>query len=52
MNTARAWELVDAGKIRGEWRRWIAADGREFPWHDLESRREALIAAAEYVDSL
>ena len=48
MSTNEAWELVKAGKIVWEWRRWVTADGREFHWHDLDSRREALIEAAEH----
>jgi hypothetical protein len=52
MTIGEAWALVDLGKIQGEWRRWVAVDGREFHWHDLDSRREALIAAAEHVASL
>jgi hypothetical protein len=52
MSSAQAWGLVDQGLIVGEWRRWVTVDGREFHWHDLDSRREALIAAAEYVASL
>jgi len=49
MTTNEAWELVKAGLIQGEWRCWVAVDGREFHWHDLDSRREALIEAAEHV---
>jgi hypothetical protein len=49
MSIAEAWKLVDAGKIRGEWRRWVTADGEEFDWHDIDSRREALLEAAEHV---
>jgi len=49
VTTNEAWELVKAGVIRGEWRRWQTADGREFHWTDLETRREALIEAAEHV---
>lgn len=49
MTTSQAWELVKAGKIKWEWRRWVTADKREFPWHDPESRMEALIEAAIYI---
>jgi hypothetical protein len=50
MTTAEAWELVDAGLIRGEWRRWVSvSDKCEFDWHDVDSRREALLQAAKHV---
>lgn len=49
MTINEAWEIFDAGKIRSEWRRWITVDGKEFHWHDMESRMEALIEAAIYI---
>jgi hypothetical protein len=52
MTIMEAWAIVKAGSIEAHWRRWVTVDGREFHWHDLDSRREALIEAAEYVDSV
>jgi hypothetical protein len=50
MTTTEAWALVKAGMIRGEWRRWVSVpDGKEFPWGDLDERREALVECAEHV---
>ena len=50
MTTAEAWALVAGEKIVGEWRRWVSVpDGKEFPWGDLDKRREALIECAEHV---
>jgi hypothetical protein len=53
MNIMDAWELVKAGAIRGEWRRWVSvADKREFEWGNVGQRREALLACAEHVEAL
>ncbi len=49
MTLDEAWAFVDAGHIRGEWRRWVASDGKEFHWGDLDQRREALVECAVHV---
>lgn len=52
MKTDTAWQLVAAGAIEWQWRRWVSvADGKEFHWSDVDTRREALIQCAKHVES-
>jgi hypothetical protein len=49
MTSNEAWDLVKAGQIIWQWRRWVTVDGREFHWSDIDSRRDALLDAAKHV---